>query len=238
MNVVFAHDDERGRRVAARFASSQEDVVNPIDRIYFQESNMDYSELGSGKAIPGVCDLGLKNTLYTASTPTLFETSAMKAAYESFASFVLANPGANRSILLFEAADGKAMASLPDHYSAYSHRGMMTTNAIIQATWDEDTDGKVSEAANTWGKEARDLLARPEVSGYDKLHAYVNYANSDEPLAALYGYDKKRQQKLTNLKKRYDPHGYFNAYRPLPSDMAGWNLPNAFEASAGTRDEL
>lgn len=238
MNIVYAHDEGKGRRVAARFASSPEGTANPIVRISFKESNMNFSELGSGKAVPGVCDVNLKNTLYTASTPDLFETAAMKAVYKSFGSFVCAHPGANRSILLFEAVDGKAMDALPHDYSAYAHRGMMTTNAIIQATWDEDFDGIVAEAANAWGKEARDLLARPEVSGYDKLYAYVNYANKDEPLAALYGYEEKQQRRLTGLKRKYDPHGFFNAYRPLPLDMNGWGLPLAPGAPESTRDEL
>ncbi|KAH7408321.1 hypothetical protein DE146DRAFT_752456 [Phaeosphaeria sp. MPI-PUGE-AT-0046c] len=238
MNVVYAHDEEAGRKVAARFASSPEGTPSPITRILFNESNMDFSELGSGKAVPGVCDVNLKNTLWTASTPTLFETSAMKTVYESFASFVGAHIGANRSILLFEAADGRVMDALPNDYSAYAHRGMMTTNVIIQATWDEDNDGTVAEAANVWGKGVRDLLAKPEISGYDKLHAYVNYANKDEPLDALYGYDEERQQRLVSLKKRFDPHGYFNAYRALPSDMSGWEHVAASKNRKVTRDEL
>lgn len=238
MNVVYAHNEEKGRRIAEKFASSPEGTTEPITRISFRESNMNFSELGSGKAVPGVCDVNLKNTLYTASTPTLFETGSMKAVYESFASFVHAHPGANRSILLFEAADGKAIEALPHDYSAYAHRGMMTTNVIIQATWDEDVDGKVAEAANAWGKGARDLLAKAEISGYDKLYAYVNYANRDEPLAALYGYDEKRQRRLTGLKQKYDPHGFFNAYRPVPSDMTGWELPIASGAPQRPKDEL
>ena len=238
MNVVYAHDEKSGRKVAERFASSPKGTPNPITRISFTESNMDFSELGSGKALPGVCEVNLKNTLWTASTPTLFETRAMKTVYESFASFVSSHPGANRSILLFEAADGKVIEALPKDYSAYAHRGMMTTNVIIQATWDEDTDGTVAKAANAWGRGVRDLLAKPEISGYDKLHAYVNYANKDEPLEALYGYDEERQGKLVSLKQKYDPHGFFNAYRALPSDMSGWENAIAPENRQGKRDEL
>ena len=238
VNIVYAHNEKEGRRIADMFASSPEDAKNHITRNSFVESNMDFSELGSGKAIPGVCDLNLKNTLYTASTPTIFDAGAMRAVYESYGAFVRDNPGANRSILLFEAASGKALEAFPDDYSAYAHRGRMTTNVIIQATWDEDDDGTVAEAANVWGKGARDVLAKPEVSGYDRLYAYVNYANRDEPLAALYGYDEKRQRRLTHLKQKYDPHGFFNAYRPLPSEMSGWDLPTASEVPSSNKDEL
>ncbi|KAK9777219.1 putative FAD-binding PCMH-type domain-containing protein [Seiridium cardinale] len=238
VNLVYAHNEEEGRKVAQKFASSPKDATNPTTRLSFRETTMDFSELGSGKAIPGVCDVNLKNTLYTASSPTMFDADAMKAVYESFGSFVREHPSANRSIVLFEAASGQAMESLPQDYSAYAHRGKMTTNAIIQATWDMDLDGSVANAASSWGKGARDLLAKPEVSGYDKLYAYVNYANKDEPLAALYGYGKKRQQRLTSLKKKYDPHGFFNAYRPLPLEMSGWDLLASSKASQSDRDEL
>lgn len=238
MNVVYAHDEAKGHEVAQRFASTPSGSKHSITRLSFKETNMDFTELGSGKAIPGVCDLGLKNTLYTASTPTLFSTSAMRTVYDSYSAFMRTHPSANRSILLFEAADGKVMSSLPDDHTAYSHRGMMTTNAIIQATWDEDPNGIIAEAANKWGKEARDLLARQKVSGYDKLHAYVNYANRDEPLAALYGYDKERQRRLTELKRKYDPHGFFNAYRALPMEMEGWEKGIDIGAEERERDEL
>lgn len=152
MNVVYAHDEEAGHKVAEKFASSPKGTPNPITRIAFSETNMSFSELGSGKALPGVCDVNLKNTLYTASTQTLFETGAMKAVYESFSSFVSAHPSANRSILLFESADGKAVEALPNDHSAYPHRGRMNTNAIIQATWDEDFDGTVAAAAQCLGE--------------------------------------------------------------------------------------
>lgn len=238
MNVVYAHNENEGRKVAALFASRPGTAEKPITRIAFKDSIMDFSELGSGKALPGVCDVNLKNTLYTASTPTLFDVTAIKSAYESYRSFVARHPSTNRSILLFEAASGKAINAYPHDYTAYPHRGRMTTNAIIQATWDEDHDGDVANAANTWGKSTRDMLAREEVSGYDKLYAYVNYANSDEPAGALYGYDQKHQRRLTELKNAYDPQGFFNAYRPVPSEMDGWFVPVVPDVHVDTRDEL
>lgn len=238
MNIVYAHDESAGRHVAAMFASTPEGASNPIKRLYFNESLMNFSELGSGRAVPGVCDVNLRNTLYTASTPTFFDTGAMKDLYESFGSFIGAHPIANRSILLFEAASGQTLATLPDDYSAYPHRGKMTTNAIIQVTWDEGGDEDLSGIASAWGKGARDLLAKPKVSGYDRLYAYVNYANDDEPLSALYGYEDWRHRRLVGLKQKYDPHGFFNAYRPIPSELNGWQQSVLSQMHTGHKDEL
>lgn len=247
MNLVSAHDADEGRRVAEMFASTTgPDVpvaanLPPITRVSVEESSVDFAELGSGAALPGVCDLKLRNSLYTASTPSMFDVRAIREAFDSYGALIRAHPLANRSIVLFEAADGRALETVPHDYSAYAHRGRMTTNAIIQATWDgEGDDGPVAAAATSWAKKLRDLLARPDVSGYDRLFAYVNYANEDESPSSLYGYEEWRHRKLTGLKQKYDPHGYFTAYRPVPSDMAGWDSPSSASetASEGAKDEL
>ncbi|KAI1433779.1 hypothetical protein GGR50DRAFT_688050 [Xylaria sp. CBS 124048] len=239
INIVYAHDEEAGSRVAARFKSTRDGAVKKISRVHFQESVMDFAELGSGKALPNVCDVNLQHTLHTTSTPTLFSTRAMKEAYESYGSFMRAHPQANRSILLFEAASGDVINALPADFSAYAHRGKMTTNVIIQASWDDQGNDELAEAASAWGKKTRDTLMTPEASGYDRLYAYVNYANKDEPLSALYGYEEWRHRKLTALKQKYDPHGFFNAYRPIPLEESGWDTPApAKKTTSQKKDEL
>lgn len=241
VNIVYAHDEQAGRRVTALFASTGDDLnssttKHAITRLSLSEKSMTFRELGSGDALPSVCDVNLSNTLYTASTPSLFGTAAMRELYTSYGAFVTAHPLANRSIVLFEAASGRAVATLPGDFSAYAHRGRMTTNAIIQATW--DGDDAVADPANAWGSGARNLLARPEVSGYDRLYAYVNYANNDEPLAALYGYEEWRHERLTGLKRKYDPHGNFNAYRPVPLEMHKWETKSPMTEPVPIKDEL
>lgn len=53
-------------------------------------------------------------------------------------------------------------------------------------------------------------------SGSNDLHAYVNYAFSDESLQALYGYEPWRIARLEKLKRKYDPDGAFSFYHPIP----------------------
>ncbi|KAJ4387056.1 hypothetical protein N0V85_007775, partial [Neurospora sp. IMI 360204] len=181
INIVSAHDTAAGKSVSARFASSES-----ITRTHFNETLITFADLGSGAALPGVCANSLSQDLYTASSPTLFSPESMKAVYASYSSFIVSHPAANRSILLFEAASPHVTASVPDESTAYPHRGKMITNAIIQVTWDDES---LNEVADAWGRETRDLLARPENSGYERLYAYINYANRDEPLQALFGYE-------------------------------------------------
>lgn len=52
-------------------------------------------------------------------------------------------------------------------------------------------------------------------SGSSELHAYVNYANGEETLEQLYGYEPWRLEKLRTLKAEYDPLGRFSFYAPI-----------------------
>lgn len=60
-----------------------------------------------------------------------------------------------------------------------------------------------------------------EVSGYGRLHQYVNYGRSAKlkvtasPTEALYGYDDWRLEKLRRLKHEYDPQNWWRWYQPL-----------------------
>jgi hypothetical protein len=60
----------------------------------------------------------------------------------------------------------------------------------------------------------RKILQRE--SGFDKLQAYVNYAQGDEKWQDLYGWEEWRQKKLKALKRKYDPTGDFSWYQPIP----------------------
>lgn len=54
-----------------------------------------------------------------------------------------------------------------------------------------------------------------EGSGEGRLNAYVNYAFGDETLPEMYGHESWRLEKLSRLKKQYDPLGRFNFYAPI-----------------------
>ncbi|KAL8664627.1 MAG: hypothetical protein Q9202_002897 [Teloschistes flavicans] len=45
--------------------------------------------------------------------------------------------------------------------------------------------------------------------------AYLNYANGDEPIEALYGYESWRLDRVRRLKKKYDPSNKFKFFNPF-----------------------
>ncbi|ESZ94484.1 hypothetical protein SBOR_5132 [Sclerotinia borealis F-4128] len=49
----------------------------------------------------------------------------------------------------------------------------------------------------------------------EHLHAYVNYADGEESLQAVYGWDKWRLEKLRKLKAQWDPKNIMRYYVPI-----------------------
>lgn len=69
----------------------------------------------------------------------------------------------------------------------------------------------------SWGRDIRDLLHQgASQDERDHTLAYVNYALGDEGSKSLYGHEKWRQERLTAMKKVWDPHNMFGGYGPIP----------------------
>ncbi|KAL7624849.1 hypothetical protein AAE478_004063 [Parahypoxylon ruwenzoriense] len=220
MNVVYAHNEEKGRALASNFASTSENATHPITRVSVNESYITFAEVPTRGSSDIICQRGHNQDIHPATARQFFDTRAMVNLYESFGSFIQEHPVANGSVLLFEAANPQALLAVPDTSTAFPLRGRYILSSVLSMTWDGDSS---TEAIDSWAARARDTLARPEVSGSDRLYVYVNYANGDESLSARYGYEQWRHEKLTGLKQRYDPHGFFNAYHAIPLEMSGWN---------------
>lgn len=77
-------------------------------------------------------------------------------------------------------------------------------------------DWTLDSVAETWLRNATTLLHR--TSGFEKPTVYLNYAQGDEGLGAMYGYEQWRLDRLAALKRKYDQRGMFNAYHPIPSE--------------------
>ncbi|KAL8646740.1 MAG: hypothetical protein Q9226_006734 [Calogaya cf. arnoldii] len=68
-------------------------------------------------------------------------------------------------------------------------------------------------AANKYGLLARQLFV--EGAHPLRFNAYSNYANGDETLEQLYGYEPWRLEKLKRLKRKWDPEGKFRFFNPI-----------------------
>lgn len=67
----------------------------------------------------------------------------------------------------------------------------------------------IEERALRHGNKMRDAAVN---GNGGKLFAYVNHANGEEGLEAMYGYEGWRLDRLRALKGEYDPLGRFSWY--------------------------
>ncbi|KAK2037944.1 FAD-binding domain-containing protein [Colletotrichum somersetense] len=213
VNLVYSGPAEEGRKYTERFSSFSLDV---------QESMLGWEELPTKTVhglIPQSCATGPRYNLRSLSTKALHPATWVTFT-DAFETFLVENPLAAGSAMMIETFPVQGVRALADDYSAFPHRDHFENVIESIASY---TDDSVADAVEGFFRKWRDIFAQPSSSGYDRLYVYQNYANEDEPLSALYGYDEWRHERLTSLKNKFDPRGFFDGYHPVPSDAAGWS---------------
>ncbi|KAI8172107.1 FAD binding domain containing protein [Colletotrichum sp. SAR 10_86] len=165
------------------------------------------------------CATGSRANQYSILTKTLHQETFVDI-YNSYTTFVKENPAANNSVVFIETFGQQGVEALDDNYSAFPHRKSFANAVVFSMRYFDD---RVAEAANAWGLRWRNEVAEPEISGYEEMHIYQNYAHGDEPKSAVYGYAEWRHERLSALKTSYDPHSHFSGYHNVPSKLADWN---------------
>lgn len=212
VNLVYAGPKEQGQKYSKLFSSFA---------LSLAESELSFSELPTKTVlglIPGACAEGPRYNLYSAITRTLDPQTFVDFG-NTFEKFMQDHPLANNSALQVETFPVQGVEALPEDYSAFPHRKAFRNQVESIASYRDDS---VASAVNDFFRDWRDRFSSPRVSGYKKFNIYQNYAHGDEPLSAIYGTQQWRHRRLTHLKNKYDPHGFFNGYNPVPSDLAKW----------------
>lgn len=212
LNIVYAGPFEQGQKYSDIFSANNSDYK--IQRLSFNESEVPWNELNFAASVGAVeqaCVDGPSTNIYSLNTAR-FDVAQTREAFDAYAAFVKANPLAYASSLFWEVFAMQAVVDQPAEATAVGNREFADVLVAVEAIY---TDDSVAEAADEWAREWRDRMADPKHSGYDREYVYVNYAHGDEPREAIYGYEPWRLQRLRALKKRYDPHGFFNGFHPV-----------------------
>lgn len=232
LNLVYAGPQAEGQQYADLFASggsangtagtgkAGSNSTAPITRVSIDASEVPFDRLDNvtaGGTITAACATGSRQNTYTANLRS-FDVSTVRQLYDSYGAFVKANPLAAGSLVLVEIFGQEGVEAKPDNFSAYPNRGFSNALALLEMIY---TDDSVANAADTWARQWRDTLAKPDISGYSQQHVYENYAHGDEPLEAIYGYDEWRKERLTTLKNEFDPKDNFNGFHNIPL-KGGW----------------
>ncbi|KAI1843999.1 hypothetical protein JX265_005819 [Neoarthrinium moseri] len=115
------------------------------------------------------------------------------------------------ALFMFEGYSQQGLKAPGDEASAFAYR---SENLLVAPLLTYAPTGQaVEQAAYQLGNQIRDILYQG--SGESSLSTYVNYAYGDETPKAWYGSESWRQDRLSALKKKYDPTAKFSFYAPI-----------------------
>lgn len=112
---------------------------------------------------------------------------------------------------MLEGYSTQAVQDIEEKSTAFPHR---SDNILVTSYVQYKPDPKVDPLAEKFGRQLREIL----LEGSDDpkhLHAYVNYANGDEDLHAIYGWEDWRLERLRDLKAKWDPENKMRYYVPI-----------------------
>ncbi|KAI1453281.1 FAD-binding domain-containing protein [Annulohypoxylon moriforme] len=141
-----------------------------------------------------------------------YNVPAQRQVYDLFASATKETPALNGSFFLFEGYPTHGVKAVPSESTAYPFRGDSLLIAPV-TNYAGGFNTELDKKAVELGENLRRILH--EASGREEMHTYVNYAYGEETKQNMYGYEQWRQDKLLELKNKYDPQRKFSFYAPI-----------------------
>lgn len=137
--------------------------------------------------------------------------TAHRAVFNLYKQLLTEHPEFSGTVVQFENYAWEGMRAIDAASTAYSQRddNILVSFAPVYAP-SRASDAIASDFAN----KARQIWHASDLPG-GQMTAYPNYANGDESLEALYGYEPWRLERLRALKKQYDPYNRFRFYNPI-----------------------
>ncbi|KAF3087303.1 hypothetical protein TWF569_008923 [Orbilia oligospora] len=157
------------------------------------------------------CEKGSRKPAYSAGLKKL-DPKTFRNIWDAYVQFIKKNgvDKVGKSAVLVECYSYITARAIDRASTAYPHRDV-NFQALILGWYD---DKALDREAEKLGKYVREQWL--STSGFQRDHAYINFARGDEPLAAIYG-ESWRVRKLAMLKKKWDPKGRFSQYFPIPA---------------------
>ncbi|KAI4285447.1 MAG: hypothetical protein L6R38_000611 [Xanthoria sp. 2 TBL-2021] len=140
-----------------------------------------------------------------------YNVTANRQVYDLFKQLVTEHPDFNRTVGQFENYAQQGVKAVDPASTAYANRDddiLVSFSPVYPPSAANDA------IATEYGNKARGIWHVGDTPGRH-VTAYLNYANGDESLEAVYGYESWRLERLRALKKRYDPENKFCFYNPI-----------------------
>ncbi|KAL8737287.1 MAG: hypothetical protein Q9181_001841 [Wetmoreana brouardii] len=140
-----------------------------------------------------------------------YNITANRQVYDLFKTFINNHPEFAGSILQFENYALEGMKAVDPASTAYPHRD---DNILVSFAAGYARSIASDALALDFGNQARRIWHAGDTPGRN-VTAYLNYANGDETVEALYGYESWRLDRLRGLKKKYDPYNKSRFFNPI-----------------------
>ncbi len=140
-----------------------------------------------------------------------YSTAAVRKVYDEIDDTFRRSPELAGSFFLLEGYSTQGVQAVDEKSTAFPHRG---DEILVTPYVQHQPDAAVDPLAQEFGKKLRGYLLEAS-DDPTRLRAYVNYANGDESLEEVYGWEEWRLEKLRKLKARWDPENRMRYYVPI-----------------------
>ncbi|GAO13091.1 uncharacterized protein UV8b_03469 [Ustilaginoidea virens] len=140
-----------------------------------------------------------------------YNVAAQQQAYAIFADATKGPSAFNGSLFMFEGYSVQGVQAVAGASTAFAFRDAHLLAAPL-ITYRPDGPA-LDQRAKDLGNKLREVLR--QASGMSDVRAYVNYAYGNEGPKGWYGSAQWRQDRLSALKKRYDPSRRFSFFGPI-----------------------
>ncbi|KAG9511558.1 hypothetical protein KCV07_g10092, partial [Aureobasidium melanogenum] len=206
VNAVFAGPEEEGL-AAIKFLLDQGPILQRNISVVPWNNLIQTSFFGTGG---GGCDKGAIRRSVSTAAFNQIDPAAHVRLVQLFDEMITKYPQTSTSSIAIYFPATQAARAVPGNSTAYSWRQALGHMAFeITFSDNTSTDATTGNYYAKW----RDTIVH--TAGTEGLQAYIGFSHGDEPLES--NWSREKLPRLAALKKRYDPSGMFNAYRPLPT---------------------
>jgi hypothetical protein len=156
------------------------------------------------------CRKGLTSHRYPIGLKS-YNTAAVRKVYDELDNTMREVPELAGSVFLLEGYSTQGVQAIDARSSAFPHR---SDELLLCPYIQYQPNATITPIAQALGRKLRGYLLEGS-DDPEHLRAYVNYADGDESLQEVYGWEDWRLEKLRKLKAQWDPENRMRYYVPI-----------------------